>query len=130
MGRDALARTRVYPLLLLGVPVLGGLAFVGLVRRMRAAAVPEPPIVRLLAVFAAYGTLLLFAAAAAFDAWSAVHSLAAGLLLAVGAPWLTVQGLVTLVRGVASPYHRAVALLSLAFPAVLVALFLVARVRG
>lgn len=120
----------MYPLLLVGVPVLGGLAFVALVRRMRARAVPEPPTVRLLAVFAAYGALLLFGLAAALDAWTAVHALAAGLLLAIGAPWLAAQGLVTLVRGAPTSYHRAVAALSLAFPALLVVLFVGARVRG
>jgi hypothetical protein len=95
---------------------------------MAAAGVPAPPGARLAIVFVAYGALLLFGVSAAFDAWSAVHSLAAALLVAVGTPCLVVQGVATLLRGAPTRYHRAVAGLSLAFPPILVGCyFLVGR---
>lgn len=114
------ASVDVYLTLLVALPAIGVWLFVRLRRRMRETAVPDPPGVRLAALFGAYGTLLFFGVSGLFGAWSALHSLIAAALVAVGTPWLVVQGGVTLLRGVPTAYHRAVAALSLAFPFVLI----------
>ena len=116
-------RQAAYSTLFLGFPVLGVWLFRRVCARMAAAGVPEPPVVALFAVFAAYGAVLLFAVSTAFGYWSGMHSVAAVGLVAVGLPWLLVQGVVLWRRGRPSPYHRAAAALSLGFPAALGALF-------
>ena len=113
----------MYALLFLGLPAVGVWLFARLCRRMAAAGVPAPPVVALFAVFAAYGAVLLFGVSEAFGVWSGMHSLAAVGLLVVGVPWLLIQGVV-LARGRdRTPYHRAAAALSLAFPLTLAALY-------
>lgn len=92
------------------------------------ATVPTPRL-RLLAVAVVYAGLLLVGVSQGLGASSALHALAAALLLAVGAPWLAVQGLVTVVLGMPTRRHRAVAVLSLAYPAVLVVLYLALKLR-
>lgn len=88
-----------------------------------------PPRVRIAAVVVVYGALALLAVAQAAGAASAVQSVAAAMLLAVGAPWLAVQGIVTVVLGTPTWRHRAVAILSLAYPAVVVTLYLALKLR-
>lgn len=113
----------MYGLPFLGLPMLGVWLFSRLCQRMAAAGVPEPPVVSLFAVFAAYGVVLLFSVSALFGVWSGMHSLAAVGLVVVGVPWLLVQGLLLLRRRARSPYHRAAAVFSLALPLALAALY-------
>jgi hypothetical protein len=113
----------MYGLLFLGLPVLGVWLFAQLCQRMVAAGVTEPPFVSFFAVFAAYGAVVLFAVSAVFGEWSGMHSLTAVGLVAVGVPWLLVQGALLLRRRARSPYHGAAAVLSLAFPLALAALY-------
>jgi hypothetical protein len=109
----------MYTILFLGLPVLGVWFFLRVRERMAVEKVPSPPEASLLAVFAAYGAVLLFAVSSVFDKWSGMHSIASVGLVFVGAPWLLVQGVVLHRHRARSPYHEAVSALSLAFPLVL-----------
>lgn len=118
----------MYGLLFLGLPALGLWLFVRLCQRMAAGGVPEAPVAPLFAVFAAYGAIFLFGVSAAFGVWSGMHSLAALGLCVVALPWLLFQGVRLMRDRTRSPYHHAAAVLSLAFPLALGALYVLATV--
>ncbi len=110
-------------LLLIALPILAAWGFLYGRRRLIASGLPDPPIVRFFVVLCAYTTLLLLGVSHGSGRWSALHSVAAALLVVPFTPWLVVQGSVTLVRGASSPWHRVIAALSLAFPLVLVGVY-------
>lgn len=109
------------------VPIIGLLLLFVLRRRMMAGGIADPPTLRLAAVILAYGALVLFGGARLLGDWGSGHAFAAAVLIAIGTPWLTAQGLVTAVRGMPTTYHRTVTVLSLAFPLLMVVSFLVLR---
>ena len=120
----------MYTALFVGLPVVGLMIFGVTMRAMAFHQLPSPPVIQMFAVFAAYGAVILFAVSSIYDMWSAMHSLAALVLIFIGTPWLLVQGVLLLKRGTPTRYHRSVAALSLAFPVVLVALHAFASVSA
>lgn len=106
----------MYVFLLFALPATCIVSYVWLRRRMARERVPTPPTGGLATVLATYGTLLFFGVSELLGAWSAMHMLAGAALIAVGAPWLLVQGILQVRAGTPTGYHRAVAALSLAFP--------------
>src|SRR4051812_450676 len=99
----------IYPILFLGLPVLGIAAYVGICIRM-AGATPSPPYAPLFFVFAGYGALLLFAVSIACAEWSGMHYVAAAGVIFVGAPWLVIQSAILRSTSSLSTYHRFVVL--------------------
>lgn len=121
----------MYALLFFGLPLLGIGAFLSVRRRMLAAHVQTPSVMAVFLVFAAYGALLMIVLAAAFGAWSGMHSLGTAALLLIGMPMLLWQG-IRLFRtkgveaGASIHLRRIIAALSVAFPLICASMLIMA----
>lgn len=104
------------------IPAMGLLAYRRTVRRMRAAGVPDAPVVRLFVLCATYGGVLLVGLTSLFWMWSGMASLGSAYLVLV-APMVTLVIAATTrrARGV-SVYHRVVFWSAVLYPPLIAAL--------